>query len=348
MNAVAADATEAAPVWSSTITREEPDDPFVELCTWSYALALLVDSAWRRMLGFAVLDQEAGLTPNTRYDYRVTGRFLRRDVEERVHGFHAVPRATTLPRAFALGPIGLRTPVPAVVVQRPEPPAGDLEASGRKGIALDGDPCLRISFPAAVRSVVLELDGAHSLTFKASTTDFFPGLPLTTFSGTVPQERRVRLEFAQPIDTLWLFGTGFLYAIRDVLSAPGTKPDDVVTRSVVLHDVPFADAGLPTEPLDLGTVNLQQPVLPGTPSPPASLGFGLHWTPLPPPTAPGPVPWPPGAPATPPFEANGFEIERRRVDTQWRLRADRRQGRAHAGVRLARRGRRPGAARRGR
>ena len=31
MNGVAADAKEAAPVWSSTVTREEPDDPFVEV-----------------------------------------------------------------------------------------------------------------------------------------------------------------------------------------------------------------------------------------------------------------------------------------------------------------------------
>ena len=55
------------------------------------------------------------------YDYRVTGRFLRRDVEERVHGFHAVPRGTILPRRFALGAIALRTPEPAIVEQRPAP-----------------------------------------------------------------------------------------------------------------------------------------------------------------------------------------------------------------------------------
>ena len=42
--------------------------------------------------------------PATAYDYRITGRFRRRDVEERLHGFHAVPRGTTLPTAFALGP----------------------------------------------------------------------------------------------------------------------------------------------------------------------------------------------------------------------------------------------------
>ena len=318
MNAVGADAKEAAPVWSSTITREEPDDPFVELRTWSYALALLVDPAWRRMLGFAVLDKGSELDPGALYDYRVSGRFYRRDVEERVHGFHAVPRATTLPRSFALGQIALRTRVPAIVEQRPEPAAGSLEASGRKGIALAGDPCLTITFPTAVRSVVLELDGAHSLTFKARTTDYFPGLPVTTFGGAVPPQRRVTLEFAEPIDTLRLSGTGFLYAIRDVLSPAGTKPDDVVSRSVVLNDVPFVDAGLPAAPLQLGTVNLQQPLLPappGTSPPPASLGFGLHWTPAPPPAAPGPVPWPADANAAPPFEANGFSIERRRVDT---------------------------------
>ena len=89
----------------------------------------------------------------------------------------------------------------------------------------------------------------------------------------------MRLEFADPVHAVRLEGTGFLYAIREVLSPPGTKPDDVVTRSVVLNDVPFVDAGLPDAPLDLGTVNLQQPMLPGTTAPPASLGFALHWTP---------------------------------------------------------------------
>jgi hypothetical protein len=318
MNAVGADAQEAAPVWASTVTREELDDPYVELRSWSYALALLVDPAWRRMLGFAVLDKAEGLVPGDAYDYRVTGRFYRRDVEERVHGFHAVPRGTTLPTAFALRKIALRTPVPAVVEQRPEPPAGSLAASGRKGIALVGDPALTISFAAAVRSLVLELEGGSQLSYKARTTDFFPGLPVHTFSGQIPPQRRVRLEFADPVHTVTLSGTGFLYAIREVLSPAGTKPDDIVARSLVLHEVVFADAGLPAAPLDLGAVNLQQPVLPappGTAPPPASLGFGLRWTPPPPPGSTGPVPWPADAGTAPAFESNGFRIERRRVDT---------------------------------
>ena len=318
MNAVAVDAKESAPVWYSTVTREELEDPFIEVRSWSYALALLVDPAYRRMLGFAVLDPKSKITPGDEYDYRVTGRFYRRDVEERVHGFHAVPRATTLPRRFALGDIALRTPFPAIVHQLPFFAADSLEASGRKGIAIEGDPALTITFPSPVRSVVLELEPGDGLRYRATTTDYFPGLPIHGFNGQIPPEHRVTLEFADPVHAIRLEGDGFLYAIREVLSAPGTKPDDVVTRSVVVNDVKFVDAGLPKEPLELGTVNLQQPILPtpgATAPPPASLGFGLHWTPPPPTGASGPVPWPADAGAAPPFDALGFSIERKRVDT---------------------------------
>jgi hypothetical protein len=316
MNGVAADAKEVAPVWSSTVTREEPEDPFVEVRTWSYALALLIDPAWRRMLGFSVRDKD--VDPGMIYDYRVTGRFLRRDVEERVHGFHAVPRGTLLPRRFALGDIALRTPFPVIVEQRPVPAADSLQVSGRKGIAIDGDPGLTITFPSPVRSLVFEHDGGAGLRWRATTTDYFPGLPVHTFSGAVPPDRRVRLEFADPVHAVRLEGSGFLYAIREVRSPPGTKPDDVVARSVVLSDVAFVDAGPPKAPLELGTVSLQQPILPGPPqtaTPPASLGFALHWTPPPPTGVPAPVPWPADVEAAPPFEALGFDIERRRVDT---------------------------------
>ena len=110
MNAAAADAEDAAPVWSSQVEREELDEPFIELRPWSYALALLIEPAWRRMLGFGFLDRAGELETGVAYDYRITGRFRRRDVEERVHGFHSVPRGTTLPTAFALGPVSLLTP----------------------------------------------------------------------------------------------------------------------------------------------------------------------------------------------------------------------------------------------
>ena len=196
MNGVAADAKEAAPVWSSTVTREEPDDPFVEVRTWSYALALLVDPAWRRMLGFSVRDKD--VEPGMSYDYRVTGRFLRRDVEERVHGFHAVPRGTLLPRRFALGDIALRTPEPVIVEQRPLFAAESLQASGRKGIPIGGDPGLTITFPSPVRSLVLEHDGGAGMAYRATTTDYFPGLPIHEFSDSVPAERRATARVPRP------------------------------------------------------------------------------------------------------------------------------------------------------
>ena len=108
-----------APVWASSVLREALDDPFLELRPWSYALALLVDPAWRRMLGFGFLDAARDLTAGQAYDYRITGRFRRHDLEERLHGFHSVPRGATLPVAFALGPVSLLTAAPATVQQRP-------------------------------------------------------------------------------------------------------------------------------------------------------------------------------------------------------------------------------------
>lgn len=321
MNAAAADAADASPVWASTVTRDEPTDPYVELRPWSYALALLVDPAWRRMLGFGLLDRPDDLVPGESYDYRITGRFRRRDLEERLHGFQSVPGGTTLPTRFALGPVSFLTPEPVAVEQRPTPPDGGLTATGRKGIALVGDPGLTLSFPMPTTSVVLELAAGSNLSWAASTTDFLPGLPINTLGGDLPAERRVTIETGDPVDTITLSGSGFLYGVREVLSPPGTKPDDVVTRSVVLPGVVFADTPAPEPPLFLGTLNLQQPTLPASPSAsppeaPASLGFRLNWLPPPPSgVASGQVPWPPDLGAFPPFDVLGFRVERRRVDT---------------------------------
>ena len=266
MNAAAADAANAAPVWSSQVEREELDDPFIELRPWSYALALLIEPVWRRMLGFGFLDRAGDLEAGVAYDYRITGRFRRRDVEERVHGFHSVPRGTTLPTAFALGPVSLLTPQPATVQQLPEPAEDGFAATGRKGIALGGERCLTISFPLPVTRVVLELAGGSSLSWKADTSDFLPGLPGSSFGDDLPPERRVTIETADPVDTITLTGTGFLFAVREPTWPAGADPDEVVTRSVVLIGVVFADTPKPVPPPFLDTFNLQQPSLPADPS----------------------------------------------------------------------------------
>ena len=320
MNAAAADADDVAPAWMNAVTREDAKDPLIELRSWSYALALLVDAPWRRMLGFGFLDGKGGLTPGDAYDYRITARLRRRDLEERLHGFHTVPRGTTLPTAFALGPIALRTPTPATVELLPAIPANALTAAGRKGIALSGSPCLTLSFPEPVTRVVLELAAGSSLSWKATTTDFVPGLPINAFGGALPPDRRLTIETADPVDTVALSGTGFLFGVREVLSPPGTEPDAVVETSVVISGVVFEDTPPPEPPAFIGTLNLQQPTLPadpaaGPPEPPASLGFRLSWLPPPPSGASGPVPWPSDLGPFPPFDVLGFDVERRRVDT---------------------------------
>jgi hypothetical protein len=319
VNAAAADAADVSPVWMSTVTREDAADPFVELRAWPYALALLVDAQWRRMLGFGFLDVAANLTAGDAYDYRITGRFRRRDVEETLHGFHAVPRGTQLPTLFALGPIELRTPLPQTVELLPAVPTNALTATGRKGIALTGSPCLTITFPEPVESVVLELEPGSNLSWSASTTELVPGLTINTFGGTLPGDRRVTIEPGDPVDAIQLAGTGFFYGVREVFSPPSSKPDDIVTSSVVLEGIVFHDTPAPSPPAFLGTLNLQQPTVaadPATrPDPPASLGFRLNWLPPPPTGSSGPLPWPTDLGAFPPFDVLGFLLERRSVDT---------------------------------
>ena len=308
-----------APVYAGAVVREELNDPFVELRPWRYALALLIEPAWRRMLGFGFLDPAAELEEGAAYDYRITGRFRRRDLEQPLHGFHSVPRGTTLPTTFALGPVSLRTPAPATLQQLPEPPEDGFAATGRKGIALSGERCLVLSFGQPVTRVGLELAPGSTLSWRATTTEFLPGLPVTDFGADLPPAERVTIETADPVDTITLSGSGFLFGVRELPAGSG-DPDEVVARSVVVHGVVFADTPLPPPPLTLETDNLQQPQLPSDPvtgpaPAPASLGFELRWLPPPPAGTPGPLPWPPDLGAFPPFDVLGFRIERRRVDT---------------------------------
>jgi hypothetical protein len=314
MNAAAAGDDHTAPVWYGMVTRDQPDDPFIELRTWSYALSLLVDPAWRRSLGYAVLDPRSALDEGRRYDYRITGRFRRRDLEERVHGFHAVPRGTTLPASFSLGPLSLMTPGPPVVAQRPEPSGGVLDLTGRKGVALDGDPCLTLSFPSPVSHLVLELEPGSDLRWGASTSELLTGLPVQQFGAPLPPDRRVVIAPADPVDTIVLAGRGFLYAVRE--ADPLADPDEVVEVSTVLHGVRFQDSPRPEPPLSVSTTNLQHPTAPVTGAdtePPRPLGFRVGWVPAPPLGSP-PLPWPADLAAAPPVEAMAFRVERRRVD----------------------------------
>jgi hypothetical protein len=118
------------------LTRETLNDPFIEIHGWQYALSLLVEADWRRMLGFGYFDKGEALTPDAAYDYRITGRFRRRELHEKLLGFHTIPLGTSLPTWFQFDSVLVATPQPGVVDMFPAPPANSLRAVGTKGIAL--------------------------------------------------------------------------------------------------------------------------------------------------------------------------------------------------------------------
>lgn len=264
------------------------------------------------------------MTPGTAYDYRITGRFRQRELHEKLLGFHTVPLGTVLPAWFQLESILVETPEPAVVEMFPKPSSSALRAVGVKGIALAPQGllgrCLSLIFHTPTRKAVLEFEPstAQNLHYRAKTTDYISGLTGTVFSGPIPLSRRVALEFAEPVDTITLFGAGFFYGVRvSTEPPPGTaaNPDDIMAAAVVIPGVRYEPTPAPPAPPFLGTTNLQQPPVTGDPviateQPPQHLGFHLYWVP-PPVAGTTVVPWPPDFAAFPPFDVLGFHLERR-------------------------------------
>src|ERR1043165_6180822 len=328
LNDAAHEAKTVSPVWRTMLTREDVQDPFIELRPWHAALSLLTNAEWRRMLGFSYFDDGKGLAAGDVYDYRITGHFRYRDLKEEVLGFHSIPIGTTLPSTFHIGLIQFNSFVPAVVEIFPPVSDSALTGMGRKGIALDktrfDERSLAITFPAAVTRVVLELEpkAGSVLTYEARTSDyFFFGLSGSVFTNTIAVTQRVEIDFPEPISTFTLKGQGFLYAVRAAVEKRpiDTKPNDLIDEWSIIYGVRYESTSAPAAPLFLGTTNLQQPIIPGDPalttqSPPRSLGFHLQWLP-PPSSGSTPTPWPADLAAFPPFDVLSFDIERRRVDT---------------------------------
>ncbi len=309
---------DVVPVWSTTLTRTDLKDEFVEVRTWAYATLPKLDAQWRRMLGLGYLDAGAGLTVGNAYDYRVIGRFRRRDVAEELLGFHAVPVGTALPATFALGDVLLTTPWGRTVEMTPSAGPADLEVTGRKGIRLD-DPgffggVLRIELPTPVMRLALDVDPGHSLKYTADSSATLVGLPAATFSDAVPASAHAVLDFTTPVDTVTLDGNGMFYGLR-IGADPAADPDDVFTIAQEIAGVVYESTPDPDPPSLVGAENLQVPpsVAPVSGHPPPSpLGFRVTWLP---PAAGGMPGWPPDLAAAPPFDVLAFGIERRRVDT---------------------------------
>ncbi len=310
----------ASPVHVSRLVRETQEQSFFEIAPWAMGTALALDAPWRRALGFGFLDEARNLERGATYDYRIVGRFRRRDLEEHLLGFHTVPLGTPLPRSLRLGAVRLDLSGNAEIAVYPPPPTRALAHPCRKGLRLDGR--VTISFAEPQTRVVLELEPgvASALTYRASSTDLIPGLPIVVDGGNVASVQRAELTFSQPVTRVELGGTGLLYGLRFPAVPPGADSDALVEVSAYVLGVVFEHTAPPEAPSVLGTENLQQPPGTGHPAvttqhPPHFMGFRLNW--LPPAASPTWPPgwWPPDLPARPPMDVVGFDLERRRIDT---------------------------------
>lgn len=326
LNEVAANAARHAPVLATQLEREQVTDPFVELLPWPYGLSLAIDAAWRRVLGCGFLDPASDLELGESYDYRIVGRFRRRDVQERLYGLHDLPSGTDLPPAFHLGPVLLRPQAGAVVDLGPSASSGALQRLGRKGIRLAAAPgmeSLSISFDQPISRLALEIDpeDLQTLSYEARPSEFLLGASGALFTAVLPKQPRIQLSFAEPIDRLRLKGSGFFVGVRLLDHLPGTGPDEIVTQSTVLLGLRFEVTAPPPAPLLVETENLQQPltggdVLQATEQGFKEIGFRVRWAPPEDSNVGGtPLPWPGDMATLPPTIAAGFHIEHRRVDT---------------------------------
>lgn len=323
LNEVAATAARQPPVLLSLVEREQAADPFVETRPWPHALSLTLDPVWRRVLGCGHLDPASDLTPGEAYDYRITGRFRRRDAEERVFGLHDLPIGTALPPAFHLGPVLFRPPEGAVVDFGPSSSEAPLRRLGRKGVRLTGSGVLTIAFDQPVTRLALEIDpeAGQTLSYEARPSEFILGLSNTAFAAPLPTQPRVEIVFPEPVDRLRLKGAGFFVGVRLLDHPAGTAADEIVTRTAYVLGVRFEATAPPPEPLLVETDNLQQPLTGGDPAEATGqglkeIGFRVRWAPPEEGNAgPTPLPWPGDATSPPPTMAAGFHIERRRVDT---------------------------------
>ena len=316
LNEAASVNPDVVPVWSTTLTRRDPKDDFVEVRSWAYATLPKLDAPWRRMLGLAYLDGDKNLTAGQAYDYRIVGRFRRRDVAERLLGFHTVPLGATLPATFALDDVLLTTPRAATVTMIPGAGPADLEATGRKGVVLRdaGAGCLRVELPSPVLRIALDVDPGHKLSYTAQSTGALIGPAPVSFAGAVPARSHAVLDFTAPVDTIEFAGDGIFYGLRTGAD-PAADPDEVLIVTEEILGVVYEPTPGPLPPTSVTAENLQVPPAAAPASrhpPPRPLGFRVSWLP---PSAGATGAWPPDLAATPPLDVMSFGVERQRADT---------------------------------
>ena len=308
---------DASPVHWSAYVRDNEDQPFTEVSPWSMGLALALEAHWRRALGLGFLDKGNGLVDGRRYDYRIVGRFYRRDVQESLLGFHSVPIGTALPKSIYLDNLLIEFSDSREVISHPAPPTGGVFHVFRKGVSLKDKTTL--TFPEPLEAVVLEceLDSVNA-TYRALSESLLIGTPAVIDEGNLPKLQRVRLDFAVPVVRLEIRGEALLYGVRLDPVPAAEDPLGIVEQDAFVEGVTYEKTAAPNAPAVLGTVNLQKTLLAGSPeittqTPPNLVGFTLWW--LPPPAGDWPLGWwPDDVPSAAPSEVIGFALDRRQVD----------------------------------
>ncbi len=308
-----AEAPEISPrVWRCQM-RGENGAPAFDFSSWEFARTVGIDAKWRRILALGYLDEDCGLEEDQAYDYRISGRFRRADLEEDVVGFHQLPRGIELPRLFYHGPIRFRCSFPPAVAAVPEPSSSAPGTPFRTGLRLEG--VLSVEFDRPIERLVLQLSRlTDDVVLQWATHDaygVFTGQQAE--QGTIEISERAKLEFQQPVSRLTLSGSAILFALRLVPDDLDYDPEEVVEVSTVVSRVVYQDSGAPEPPATVGTTNLQQPSQLDAEGPRSdTLGYRVSWLPQGPSGEAPPI-WPEDVLSPPPQQAMAYEIERRRA-----------------------------------
>ena len=288
------------------LLREDTHDSFAELSTLDPLRMLFIKPAWRRALGLGFFDDvkdATGLVEGHTYQYKIVGKFPRRDSSDHVYSFSTVPSTTRLPSLFFLNRLLVILPQPTTVEVNPPPQVLDPSNNkklliSRRGITLSGVKqeywdtgflTLRgysafLLFPSPLPKdsvVILEMadDPAPGLTFDAFDIGFKP----KHLDEPVGLTGRIDLTTDQ-VSYMGLRGTGFLCGIR--VRQPGiTKPDDFLDLTLETLPVTLAATPPPAPPFTVILENLQQPhpvpvgPTPDPVSPNEAIGFKVSWVP---------------------------------------------------------------------
>ncbi len=287
------------PAWRVMSERPGGDGNAWDVSPFGLAIAPTILPAWHRGWGFAHIDRR-GLTPGTRYDYRIVGTVRRRDRDERLYDLHTVPRGYRLPRCFRWGTAVLWTDVRPVVKAVSTAP-GD-PGTFRKGLAAE---VLVVMPDTPGHRIVLEAIPGATIQAKG----FRYGAAVASVSAAT--SARTVLDFGADVDRVLIEGRLILTGLVPEPLGPAFDPDEPVEISQTIYGVEFAPTAPPAAPDSISVVNLSDPsrtaargVLD------TNRGFEIAWD-APPVLPPATFPfYPVDAASAPPTDVARYRLER--------------------------------------